>query len=47
MIGALGVLDDVTMSQASTVLALRARQPRRCGFRALFAAARCGWGATT
>jgi uncharacterized membrane protein len=35
VIGALGVLDDVTVSQASTVLALRAAAPR-LGFRELF-----------
>jgi uncharacterized membrane protein len=38
VIGALGVLDDVTISQASTVLALRAANPT-LGFRALFASA--------
>lgn len=38
VIGALGVLDDVTVSQASTVMALRAANPS-LGFRALFAAA--------
>jgi uncharacterized membrane protein len=35
VIGALGVLDDVTVSQASTVLALRAANPT-LGFRRLF-----------
>jgi uncharacterized membrane protein len=35
VIGALGVLDDVTVSQASTVLALRGAGPR-LGFRELF-----------
>jgi uncharacterized membrane protein len=35
VIGALGVLDDVTVSQASTVLALRAAAPE-LGFRGLF-----------
>ncbi len=35
VIGALGVLDDVTVSQASTVLALRAAAPE-LGFRELF-----------
>jgi uncharacterized membrane protein len=35
VIGALGVLDDVTVSQASTVLAVRAADPRQ-GFRALY-----------
>ncbi len=35
VIGALGVLDDVTVSQSSTVLALRAANPR-LGFRELF-----------
>jgi uncharacterized membrane protein len=35
VIGALGVLDDVTISQASTVLALRRTDPS-LGFRALF-----------
>ena len=35
VIGALGVLDDVTISQASTVLALR-RANRALGFRGLF-----------
>jgi uncharacterized membrane protein len=35
VIGALGVLDDVTVSQASTVLALRAANPA-LGFRELF-----------
>lgn len=38
VIGALGVLDDVTVSQASTVLALRAANPS-LGFRELFARA--------
>jgi uncharacterized membrane protein len=38
VIGALGVLDDVTVSQASTVLALRAANPA-LGFRELFARA--------
>lgn len=38
VIGALGVLDDVTISQASTVLALR-RVDERLGFRRLFAEA--------
>jgi uncharacterized membrane protein len=38
VIGALGVLDDVTVSQASTVLALRGAGPR-LGFRELFARA--------
>jgi uncharacterized membrane protein len=38
VIGALGVLDDVTISQASTVMALRAANPA-LGFRALFASA--------
>ena len=36
VIGALGVLDDVTVSQASTVLALRGANPE-LGFRELFA----------
>ena len=35
MIGALGVLDDVTISQASTVLALRAAAPEE-GFGSLY-----------
>ena len=38
VIGALGVLDDVTVSQASTVLALRAANPT-LGFRRLFSLA--------
>ncbi|MGB2711241.1 MAG: YibE/F family protein [Conexibacter sp.] len=38
VIGALGVLDDVTVSQASTVLALRAANPD-LGYRELFARA--------
>jgi uncharacterized membrane protein len=38
VIGALGVLDDVTVSQASTVMAVRSANPA-LGFRALFAAA--------
>jgi uncharacterized membrane protein len=38
VIGALGVLDDVTVSQASTVLALRGAAPS-LGFRQLFARA--------
>jgi uncharacterized membrane protein len=38
VIGALGVLDDVTVSQASTVLALRSAGPR-LGFRELFSRA--------
>jgi uncharacterized membrane protein len=38
VIGALGVLDDVTVSQASTVLALRRANPE-LGFRRLFAEA--------
>ena len=38
VIGALGVLDDVTISQASTVMALRRADPG-LGFRALFARA--------
>jgi uncharacterized membrane protein len=38
VIGALGVLDDVTVSQASTVLALRSAGPR-LGFRELFTSA--------
>ncbi|MGM0818801.1 MAG: YibE/F family protein [Actinomycetota bacterium] len=38
IIGALGVLDDVTMSQASTVFALRRADPH-AGFRRLFAEA--------
>lgn len=38
VIGALGVLDDVTISQASAVMALRAANPA-LGFRALFASA--------
>jgi uncharacterized membrane protein len=38
VIGALGVLDDVTVSQSSTVLALRAANPA-LGFRQLFARA--------
>ena len=38
VIGALGVLDDVTISQASTVLALRRANPR-FGFRELFSRA--------
>jgi uncharacterized membrane protein len=38
VIGALGVLDDVTVSQASTVLALRGARPG-LGFRELFARA--------
>jgi uncharacterized membrane protein len=38
VIGALGVLDDVTVSQSSTVLALRAANPL-LGFRELFARA--------
>jgi len=38
VIGALGVLDDVTVSQASTVLALRSANPT-LGFRRLFALA--------
>jgi uncharacterized membrane protein len=38
VIGALGVLDDVTVSQSSTVLALRAANPR-LGFRELFSRA--------
>jgi uncharacterized membrane protein len=37
VIAALGVLDDVTVSQASTVMALRSANPS-LGFRALFAA---------
>ena len=40
VIGALGVLDDVTISQASTVLALRARQPGLALRRAVRARAR-------
>lgn len=35
VIGSLGVLDDVTISQASTVMALRAANPSQC-FRELF-----------
>ena len=35
VVGALGVLDDVTISQASTVLALRGANPSQ-GFRELF-----------
>jgi uncharacterized membrane protein len=38
VIAALGVLDDVTVSQASTVLALRAANPRQ-GFRELYGGA--------
>jgi uncharacterized membrane protein len=38
VIAALGVLDDVTVSQASTVLALRAANPQQ-GFRELYAGA--------
>jgi uncharacterized membrane protein len=38
VVGALGVLDDVTVSQASTVMALRRAAPRH-GFRQLFRAA--------
>ena len=38
VIGALGVLDDLTVTQASTVLALRRANPR-LGFRRLFSAA--------
>jgi uncharacterized membrane protein len=38
VIAALGVLDDVTVSQASTVLALRAANPRQ-GFRELYTGA--------
>jgi uncharacterized membrane protein len=38
VIGALGVLDDVTVSQASTVLALRSANPK-LGFRQLFSVA--------
>jgi uncharacterized membrane protein len=38
VIGALGVLDDVTVSQASTVMALRSTNPT-LGFRQLFAVA--------
>ena len=38
VIGALGVLDDVTVSQASTVLALRAANPT-LRFRQLFSLA--------
>ncbi len=38
VIGALGVLDDLTVSQASTVLALRRANPR-LGFRQLFSGA--------
>ncbi len=42
VIGALGVLDDVTVSQASTVLALRAADPRSAS--ASSSAARCDVG---
>lgn len=38
VIGALGVLDDMTVSQASTVMALRAADPTQ-GFRSLFTGA--------
>jgi uncharacterized membrane protein len=38
VIGALGVLDDLTVSQSSTVMALRRANPK-LGFRALFRAA--------
>jgi hypothetical protein len=38
VIGALGVLDDMTVSQASTVMALRAANPTQ-GFRSLFTGA--------
>ena len=46
VIGALGVLDDVTVSQASTVLALRSANAE-LRFRASCSARRCGLGATT
>ena len=46
VIGALGVLDDVTVSQASTVLALR-RRTRRWRFAQLFRRRACASVATT
>ena len=45
VIGALGVLDDVTISQASTVLALRRANPALAFARC--SGARSRWAATT
>jgi uncharacterized membrane protein len=45
VIGALGVLDDVTVSQASTVIALRMQTPASAS--AICTGERSRWGAIT